>query len=104
MKPTDTPFYSLSIYTLPNIESPTPVHIGRMNLDWSDHGPIHRCMTMGILIGPVEYTGKGYGSEAIRWQVTAAFEWFGAHRVELNVFEWNARAIHVYEKLLVGKQ
>lgn len=46
-----------------------------------------------------QHYGKGYGSEAIGLMLNHAFGFFNLHRVELGVFEFNERAIHVYEKL-----
>lgn len=44
-------------------------------------------------------TDRGYGSEAIRLMLAYAFGPPGLHRVSLDVFSFNQRAIHVYEKL-----
>ena len=44
-------------------------------------------------------TDRGYGSEAIRLMLDYAFGPLGLHRVSLDVFGFNQRAIHVYEKL-----
>ncbi|HEX7304343.1 GNAT family protein [Lentzea sp.] len=43
--------------------------------------------------------GKGYGTIAIRHVLDHAFTVLGLHRVELEVYAFNERAIHVYEKL-----
>jgi len=43
--------------------------------------------------------GKGYGSEAMRLALKHAFETLKLHRVSLEVFAFNPRAIHVYEKV-----
>jgi len=42
---------------------------------------------------------KGYGSEAIILALNYGFGMFNIHRIELSVFEFNERAIGVYEKL-----
>lgn len=42
---------------------------------------------------------QGYGSEAMRLMLGHAFGSMNLHRVELGVYEFNPRAIHVYEKL-----
>ncbi len=44
-------------------------------------------------------TDKGYGSEALGLMINYAFEQLKLHRLELAVFAFNTRAIHVYEKL-----
>ncbi|HEX6291307.1 MAG TPA: GNAT family protein [Herpetosiphonaceae bacterium] len=45
------------------------------------------------------YTGQGYGSEAMRLMLGYAFDQLRLHRVDLEVFAFNPRALHVYEKL-----
>ncbi|MFN2157525.1 MAG: GNAT family N-acetyltransferase, partial [Anaerolineae bacterium] len=44
------------------------------------------------------YWGKGYGSDAIRTLLRFAFDEMNLHRVQLTVYEDNARAIRAYEK------
>ena len=44
-------------------------------------------------------TGQGYGSEAMRLMVDYGFRILGLHRIELGVYAFNPRAIHVYEKI-----
>ncbi|MEU7001105.1 GNAT family protein [Nonomuraea sp. NPDC046570] len=43
--------------------------------------------------------GKGFGSEAIRLVLDHAFTTTPLHRISLDVFAFNDRARHVYEKL-----
>ncbi|GAA0592867.1 GNAT family protein [Virgibacillus siamensis] len=43
-------------------------------------------------------TGKGFGTEAVRLTMAYAFEDIKLHRVELEVYDFNPRARHVYEK------
>lgn len=50
------------------------------------------------LIGPRVF-GRGYGSEATRLVLRHAFESVGIHRIELDVYAFNPRARHVYEKV-----
>ena len=42
---------------------------------------------------------RGFGTEALRLVLAHAFGPLGLHRVSLEVFDFNARAIHVYEKV-----
>jgi RimJ/RimL family protein N-acetyltransferase len=42
--------------------------------------------------------GKGYGTDATRALLRYAFEEANLHRIELEVFAFNPRAIRVYEK------
>lgn len=50
------------------------------------------------LSGPRNY-GRGYGSEATRLMLEYGFERLNLHRIGLEVFAFNDRALHVYEKL-----
>ncbi|GGO13613.1 GNAT family N-acetyltransferase [Micromonospora parathelypteridis] len=60
--------------------------------------PDARSVSFRTLIGP-EGRGRGLGTEATRLLVRYAFDELGMHRVGLEVFDFNPRARHVYEKL-----
>jgi RimJ/RimL family protein N-acetyltransferase len=51
-----------------------------------------------LLQGP-QFYGRGLGSEATQLVVDYAFDTVGVHRVELEVYDFNPRAMHVYEKI-----
>lgn len=53
---------------------------------------------VGIGIGDPEYRGKGYGTEAMKLILKYAFRGLNLHRVSLDVFDYNTRAIRSYEK------
>jgi RimJ/RimL family protein N-acetyltransferase len=53
---------------------------------------------VGIGIGEPDYRGKGYGTDAMRVILRFAFMELNLHRVSLDVFEYNPRAIRSYEK------
>lgn len=53
---------------------------------------------VGIGIGPRDFWGKGYGTEAMQLILQYAFTEINLHRVTLDVFEYNPRAIRSYEK------
>ncbi|WP_434441933.1 GNAT family N-acetyltransferase [Lentzea sp. E54] len=53
----------------------------------------------GMRIALWDGFGKGYGSIAIRHVLDHAFKERDLHRVDLEVYEFNDRAIHVYKKL-----
>ncbi len=53
---------------------------------------------VGIGIGDPDHWGKGYGTDAMRVILRYAFMELGLHRVTLNVFGYNTRAIRSYEK------
>lgn len=67
--------------------------IDLFNLDWKN-----RFALMAIVIGKKEYLGKGYGSEAIRVLQKFAFEELNLNRIELDVYDYNARAYKCYLK------
>ncbi|MFD1178977.1 GNAT family N-acetyltransferase [Paenibacillus puldeungensis] len=65
----------------------------------NDIDPVNRSANIRIGITGGENRGKGYGSEALLLMLWHAFEKLHLHRVELGVFAFNKRAVHVYEKL-----
>lgn len=50
------------------------------------------------LVGPRAF-GRGYGSEATRLALAHAFKTVGLNRIELEVYDFNPRARHIYEKV-----
>ncbi len=54
---------------------------------------------VGIGIGDRNAWGKGYGTDAMRIILRFGFEELNLHRIFLNVFEYNPRAIRSYEKV-----
>jgi len=62
-----------------------------------------RNATLGITIDR-SYWSKGYGKEATELALDYCFNTLNLHRVELWVFEFNERAIHLYEKLGFKKE
>jgi len=87
------------------IETGDGVHIGNCGLhdfDWKN-----RRAALGIAIGEKEYWGKGYGSDAVRTLLGFAFGEMNLHRIQLEVHDFNSRAIRCYEKCgfkLEGRQ
>jgi RimJ/RimL family protein N-acetyltransferase len=59
--------------------------------------PKDRCATLGIALGR-EYTGRGYGSDAMRVIVDYAFRELGLHHLQLSVAPFNQAGIRAYEK------
>lgn len=62
---------------------------------------------LAITIGDRENRGKGYGQEAIKLLLKHAFINLNLESLYLGVYEYNAAAIHVYEKVgfkLVGRR
>ncbi|WP_019421288.1 GNAT family N-acetyltransferase [Paenibacillus sp. OSY-SE] len=68
------------------------------DIELQDIDGINRSANIRIAIGGSAHQGKGYGSEAIGLLLEYAFGTLQLHRIELNVFAFNKRAIHVYEK------
>lgn len=78
------------------IETLDGTHIG--NIELFDLHRIHRQAELGVVLGEKAYWGQGYGSDAIRVLLRFAFEELNLHRVQLRVYEDNARGIRCYEK------
>ncbi|MBO8139736.1 MAG: GNAT family N-acetyltransferase [Thermosipho sp. (in: Bacteria)] len=75
---------------------------GLNNIDW-----INRQAEFGIGIFDKNYWNKGLGTEATKLVLKYAFEYLNLNRVYLKTYEYNKRAIRVYEKcgfLLEGKE
>lgn len=58
----------------------------------------HQAGSVWIGIGEADYWGKGYGTDAMRLLIGYGFRELGLHRISLNVFSGNPRAIRSYEK------
>ncbi|MCH5584598.1 GNAT family N-acetyltransferase [Shimazuella sp. AN120528] len=69
-----------------------------------DIDTINRNCYIRISIDNNENQGKGYGTEAMKLMLDYAFGILNLHRVELNVFTYNQKAVHVYEKLGFKKE
>lgn len=62
-------------------------------IDWKT-----RCGNFRIALFHSDSCGKGIGSWAVRMTRDFAFETLGLHRLELDVFSFNPRAVRAYEK------
>ena len=60
--------------------------------------PAARSCTFRTLLGP-RGRGRGIGTEATRLVVGYGFEQLALHRVQLEAYGHNRRALHVYEKV-----
>jgi RimJ/RimL family protein N-acetyltransferase len=58
----------------------------------------NRVGTFGIVIGEKDCWGQGYGSDATRAIVRFGFHELNLNRVQLEVYDFNKRAIRAYEK------
>jgi RimJ/RimL family protein N-acetyltransferase len=72
--------------------------IGTMALKNTENFP-SRSATFGIMIGDPAYLDRSYGTEASILLLDYAFAVLGYHKINLDLFEYNARALAMYEKL-----
>lgn len=59
----------------------------------------HRTAWLAIAIGEPDNRGQGYGTDAMHLLLRFAFDELNLHRLQLTVFEYNRRAIRLYERL-----
>jgi len=64
----------------------------------------NRSASMRIVISRKEDFNKGYGSEALILALNYGFAMLNLHRIELEVFDYNHRGLHVYEKIGFKKE
>lgn len=64
----------------------------------------HQTGWLSVAIGDRDHWDQGYGSEALALALRFAFHELNLHRVSLNVFSYNQRAIAMYEKLGFQKE
>ncbi|OGO11000.1 MAG: hypothetical protein A2Z66_06315 [Chloroflexi bacterium RBG_13_66_10] len=72
------------------------IHLGNIGLhrvDWKN-----RSAVLGIVLGEKKLWGNGFGTDAVRLILGFAFRELNLHRVELDVYDYNVRAIRCYEK------
>lgn len=60
---------------------------------------INRRGLFGIIIGEKKDQNKGYGKEAMTLFFNYCFDVLNLHRIVLEVYSFNERAIHLYKKL-----
>lgn len=68
-------------------------NLGLHQIDWKN-----RCAVFGIVIAEMPYWGKGFGTDAVRTMVRFGFKTLNLHRIELEVYDFNPRAMRCYEK------
>ncbi|MHA1680062.1 MAG: GNAT family N-acetyltransferase [Promethearchaeota archaeon] len=71
--------------------------IGGVNLSLED--PINRSASLGIGVLDPSNCDKGFGRDALKCILKVGFGLLNFHRIELSVFAYNPRAIHVYGKV-----
>lgn len=78
------------------IETKDGKHIGGINLHRTN--PEDRKAGLGIMIGEKDHWSNGYGTDAVLILLKLAFDEMNLHRVWLQVFPENERAIACYLK------
>lgn len=74
-----------------------PTYLGEVvlnDIDW-----INRSAGFRIALAREALFGQGYGTEATRLMIDYGFQTLNLHRIELEVYDFNPRAQHVYEKV-----
>jgi diamine N-acetyltransferase len=72
-------------------------HIGGTGFHFVDKR--NRLAECGLFIGPRKHWNRGYGRDILLTLLRYGFETHNLNRVQLRVMEFNARAIHLYEKI-----
>jgi diamine N-acetyltransferase len=72
-------------------------HIGGTGFHFVDKR--NRLAECGLFIGPRKHWDKRYGRDILLTLLRYGFETHNLNRVQLRVMEFNARAIHLYEKI-----
>jgi len=62
-------------------------------LDWS-----HRTASLQLDLGDSADRGQGFGTQVLKLMLRYAFTELNLHRVTLDAFEYNPRAVRSYEK------
>ena len=83
-------------YAITLKDDPESKYIGEVVLNSIDDE--NRSADFRIAMQGKAYFGKGYGSEATRLIIDYGFQVLNLHRIELEVYDFNPRAQHVYEK------
>lgn len=76
--------------------------IGAVSL--GDVGGRNMRVGIGIMIGEDGEHGKGYGKESMKLLIAYAFRHLKIHKIWLEVFSSNVRAIHLYKNLGFKKE
>lgn len=79
------------------IDTKGGAHIGTVDLHCISQ--MDNSAVLGIFIGEKRFWNKGFGTDAMRTILRYGFQKLKLHRIELGVYEYNPRAIRVYEKL-----
>lgn len=72
-------------------------HIGNCGLEAIDRD--NRTATLGILIGEADCRGHGLGEDAVRTLCRFGFDEMDLHKIRLDAYAFNARAIRTYARV-----
>jgi RimJ/RimL family protein N-acetyltransferase len=72
-------------------------HIGIA--DYRDVDSVTRSCTVGITIGEKDLWGQGFGSEALRLLIRYLFDHLNLHRVQLDTWSGNERAMRSFARI-----
>ncbi|MCM1936842.1 GNAT family N-acetyltransferase [Streptomyces sp. G3] len=67
--------------------------------DYRDLDPYAGVATLGVTIGEREFWGLGHGSDALRLLVDHLFGTYPLHRLELDTWSGNERAVRAFTRL-----
>lgn len=84
-------------YAITLLSDQSATYIGEVVLNEIDFE--NRSANFRIALNSANNFGKGYGSEATRLILDYGFRTLKLHRIELEVYDFNPRAQHVYEKV-----
>ena len=83
-------------------DDPQSAYLGEVVLNEIDDE--NRSASFRIALASSTYFGQGLGTEATRMIVEFGFSQLHLHRIELEVYDFNPRAQHVYEKVGFKKE
>jgi RimJ/RimL family protein N-acetyltransferase len=84
------------------VDKETDLPIGNCGFNYEDVA--NRYAKIGITIGEKAYWSKGCGTDAVGLMLDFGFRVRGYNNINLNVYEYNERAIVCYEKLGFKRQ
>jgi RimJ/RimL family protein N-acetyltransferase len=66
---------------------------------FGDIDQVNQTAEVGIFIGNKTYWGNGYGTEALMLLLDYGFKALNLHNILLRVYDYNKRAMRIYEKI-----
>ncbi|MET9616668.1 GNAT family N-acetyltransferase [Kitasatospora indigofera] len=84
-----------AVFTIENLTDGQVVGMA----DYRDLDPYAAVATLGVTIGERELWGKGHGTDALRLLVDHLFGAYPLHRLELDTWSGNERAVRAFTRL-----